>query len=29
MTGNRISNGRTPNNIPFVNENLTVLNKFS
>lgn len=29
MTGNRISNGRTPNNIPFVNENLAVLNKFS
>jgi hypothetical protein len=29
MIGNRISNGRTPNNIPFVNENLAVLNKFS
>lgn len=29
MSANRISYGRTPNNIPFVNENINTLNQFS
>lgn len=29
MSYNRISYGRTPNNIPFINQNLNVLNKFT